>query len=93
MMAALVSVGYTLIDIYTVIFSINILQIEAHLALAIVAAEGVDTLTVVWTEVLACYTFINIHTAPLIWPQLEPSGRAEASDLPLDLFTTILAVG
>lgn len=45
---------------YTVIFAVNIFQIVAILALAVVAAKGVHTLSVVWAEVLPSYTFINI---------------------------------
>lgn len=45
---------------YTVIFAVNVFQIVAILALAVVAAKGVHTLSVVWTEVLPSYTFINI---------------------------------
>lgn len=45
---------------YTVIFAVNIFQIVAILAFAEVAAKGVHTLSVVWTEVLPRYTFINI---------------------------------
>lgn len=45
---------------YTVIFAVNIFQIVAILALAVVAAKGVHTLPVVWAEVLPSYTFINI---------------------------------
>ena len=45
---------------YTVIFAVNVFQIVAILALAVVAAKGVHTLSVVWAEVLPSYTFINI---------------------------------
>lgn len=45
---------------YTVIFAINILQVVTLLTLAEVAAEGIDTLSVVRAEVLSSYTFINI---------------------------------
>lgn len=45
---------------YTVIFAINIFQIEAILALAVVAAKGVHALSVVWTEVFPSDAFINI---------------------------------
>lgn len=45
---------------YTVIFAVNIFQVVTLLTLAEVAAEGVHTLSVVRTEVLSSYTFINI---------------------------------
>lgn len=45
---------------YTVIFAVNIFQVVTLLTLAEVAAKGVHTLSVVWTEVLSSYTFINI---------------------------------
>lgn len=45
---------------YAVIFSIDVFEIVTRLALAVVASEGVDTLTVVWTLVLSRYTLINI---------------------------------
>ena len=45
---------------YTIIFAINIFQIVAILALAVVAAKGVHTFSVVWAEVLPGNTFINI---------------------------------
>lgn len=45
---------------YTVIFAVDIFQIVAFLALAVVAAKGVHTLSVVWAEVLPSYTLINI---------------------------------
>lgn len=45
---------------YTVIFAVDIFQIVAFLTLAVVAAKGVHTLSVVWAEVLPSYTLINI---------------------------------
>lgn len=45
---------------YTVIFAVNIFQVVTLLTLAEVAAKGVHTLSVVRTEVLSSYTFINI---------------------------------
>lgn len=45
---------------YTVIFAVDIFQIVALLALAVVAAKGVHTLSVVRAEVFPSYTFINI---------------------------------
>lgn len=45
---------------YTVIFAVNIFQIVAVLTLAVVAAEGVHTLSVVRAEVLPGYTFIDV---------------------------------
>lgn len=45
---------------YTVIFAVNVFQVVALLALAVVVAEGVHALSVVGAEVLPCYTFIDI---------------------------------
>lgn len=45
---------------YTVIFAMNIFQVETLLTLAEVAAEGVHTLSVVGAEVFSSDTFINI---------------------------------
>lgn len=45
---------------YAVVFAINVLQIEAVLALAEVAAECVHTLPVVRTQVLSSYTLIDV---------------------------------
>lgn len=45
---------------YTVIFAINIFQVVAILALAVVAAKSVHALSVVWAEVLPSNTFIYI---------------------------------
>lgn len=45
---------------YTVIFAVDVFQIIAILALAVIAAKGVHTLSIVWTEVLPGYAFINI---------------------------------
>lgn len=45
---------------YTVIFAVDVFQIIALLALAVVAAKGVHTLSVVWAEVLPSYTLVNI---------------------------------
>lgn len=33
------------------------------------------------------------HTGPLVWPQLEAHGGAEAACLPLDLLAAVLTVG
>lgn len=92
MVAALVGAGRTLIQVYTVVFALDIFQVEAFLAFAEVASKGVHTLSVVWAEVLPCDTFINIYTSPPILPQLQPHRRADAADLPLNLLTAVLTV-
>lgn len=45
---------------HTVIFSVDIFQIVTILALAVVAAKGVDTLSVVRAQVLPSYALVNI---------------------------------
>lgn len=45
---------------YTVIFPGHVFQVVAILALAVVAAKGVDTLPVVRAKVLACHTLIDV---------------------------------
>lgn len=45
---------------YTVIFAVDIFQVVAVLAFAVVAAEGVDALSVEWAVVLPGYAFVDI---------------------------------
>lgn len=92
MVAAFMSAGDALVNVHTVVFAVNVLQIKPLLAFAVVAPEGVYTLPVIWTLVLSRHTLINIHTGFPIRTELQTSRGTETADLPLNLLTAVLTV-
>lgn len=90
--AALILTKGALIYIMALVFASNVHEVEAFMTLADVTSKSVDTLPISRAGSSSSGTFINIHTGPAIWSQLQARRGALAPDLSFDNITAILTV-